>query len=82
MAYVKTIPILKDLAMNGEAEWDIYAKMCDKLSWIKKEPQEYGTQFDYYGANGVFSLYTIDNIEAVNKRRARIGMPPTAVPDY
>jgi len=78
MTYVKTLNVLKDLCMQGEAEWDIYAKMADKLSVIKKEPQYYGTQFQI-DSHGVHSLYKIDDIEEVNKRRARIGMAPTAI---
>ncbi len=81
MAYIKTLVILKDLCMKGEAEWDIFAKMSDKLSVIKNVPQEYGTQY-VNGPHGALSLYKIDDIEEVNKRRVRIGMSPTSIPDY
>ncbi|HQU96598.1 MAG TPA: hypothetical protein PLO39_10655, partial [Saprospiraceae bacterium] len=73
-------PILKNLAMEGEAEWDIYAKMADKLSVLKKEPQEYGTQY-LIDSHGVHTLYKIDDINELNMRRAKIGMSPTGIPD-
>ncbi|MGB3079888.1 MAG: OmpA family protein [Saprospiraceae bacterium] len=80
MAYVRTLVILKDLCIKGEAEWDIFAKMSDKLSVKRNVTQEYGTQFSH-GPHGEITLYKIDNIDEVNKRRARIGMSPTAIPD-
>ncbi len=80
MTYVNTLPILKNLAMEGEAEWDIYAKMADKLSVLKKEPQEYGTQY-LIDSHGVHTLYKIDDINELNMRRAKIGMSPTGIPD-
>lgn len=80
MVYVNTLPVLNKLAMEGEAEWDIYAKMADKLSVLKKEPQEYGTQY-LIDSHGAHTLYKIDDIKEVNIRRAKIGMSPTAIPD-
>ncbi len=62
--------------MEGEAEWDVYAMMSDKLCIIKDIPQEYGTQY-VRSPNGQALLYKIDDIEKVNYRRMRIGLLPT-----
>ncbi|MEO6132532.1 MAG: OmpA family protein, partial [Saprospiraceae bacterium] len=79
LVYQKYIPILKALCMEGEAEWDIFAHMTDKLHWEKHEPQEYGTQYTtgLDGGNDVI-LYLVDDLEKVNLRRKKIGMGPIA----
>jgi len=80
-ALIKYLPVIKDICMKGEGEWDLFALMTDKLHCIKNELQEYGTQYTI-GPHGEFALYKIDNIEAVNKRRVRIGMSPTGNIEY
>lgn len=80
LTFERYIPVVKNLCTEGEAEWDIFAKMIDKLSIIKDEPQTYGTQYDR-DENGRTTLYKIDDIEKVNYRRMRIGMGATAVPE-
>lgn len=80
IAYKKYIPVVKSLCMEGEAEWDVFAKMTDKLCITKGEPQVYGTQYDR-DANGRTILYKIDDIDQVNYRRMRIGLGATMVPE-
>ena len=63
--------------MEGEAEWDVFAMMTDKLHVVKKEFQEYGTQYNIL-ENGQVELYKVDDINEVNMRRKKIGMGPTA----
>jgi outer membrane protein OmpA-like peptidoglycan-associated protein len=75
--YKKYIPILKARCMEGEAEWDLFAMMTDKLHVVKKEPQEYGTQYTLTDDGG-HELYQVDDITQVNIRRKKIGMGPTA----
>ena len=77
LLYEKYIPIIKTKCMEGEAEWDVFAMMTDKLHVVKKEPQEYGTQYSIL-ENGQIELYKVDDINDVNKRRKKIGMGPTA----
>jgi outer membrane protein OmpA-like peptidoglycan-associated protein len=72
------IPVVKDLCMEGEAEWNMFAMMTDKLCILKHVPQVYGTQCD---GNGRPILYKIDDIEKVNWRRMRIGLAATTVPE-
>ena len=75
--YEKYIPIIKARCMDGEAEWDVFAMMTDKLHVVKKEPQEYGTQYTLLDDGG-HELYQVDDITQVNIRRKKIGMGPTA----
>ncbi len=80
LTFERYIPIIKNRCMEGEAEWDMYAMMTDKLCIIKNEPQVYGTQY-VRDTKGQPILYKIDDIEKVNYRRMRIGLAPTAVPE-
>ncbi len=80
LTFERYIPIIKNRCMEGEAEWDVYAMMTDKLCIIKDIPQEYGTQY-VRSPNGQSLLYKIDNIEKVNYRRMRIGLSATMVPE-
>lgn len=80
IAYKKNIPVVKNLCMEGEAEWDVFAKMTDKLCVTRGEPQVYGTQYDK-DLNGRITLYKIDDIDKVNYRRMRIGLGATTVPE-
>ncbi len=80
IVYKKYIPVVKDLCLEGEAEWDVFAKMTDKLCVTIGEPQIYGTQYDK-DPNGRITLYKIDDIEKVNYRRMRIGLGATVEPE-
>jgi len=80
LTYEKYIPVVKSLCMEGEAEWDVFAKMTDKLCFNRGEPQVYGTQYVRDDA-GWSVLYRIDDIEKVNYRRRRIGLGATTMPE-
>ncbi len=80
LTFEQYIPVVKNLCMAGEAEWDVFAKMTDKLCTIKDIPQVYGTQYDK-DSNGRITLYKIDDIEMVNYRRMRIGLGATMLPE-
>lgn len=78
LVYEKYLPVINDLCTEGEAEWDIFAKMTDKLCITRQMPQVYGTQY-VRNATGQPVLYKIDDIEQVNYRRMRIGLGATGV---
>lgn len=80
LTFERYIPVVKNRCMEGEAEWDVFAKMTDKLCIIKNELQVYGTQYDR-SSSGQLILYKIDDIDKVNYRRMRIGLAPTTVPE-
>ena len=71
------IPVIEANCLLGEAEWDIYALMTDKLQLVRGKPQLYGTQKVFVDdTRSRTRLYEVDNLEAVNERRKRIGMVP------
>jgi hypothetical protein len=80
LTFEKYLPIIKNLCIIGEAEWDVFAKMTDKLCVARGEPQVYGTQYDR-DSSGRITLFKVDDIESVNYRRMRIGLGPTVKPD-
>jgi outer membrane protein OmpA-like peptidoglycan-associated protein len=70
----KLLPILESNCLQGEAEWDMYATLFDKLQLVRDRPQEYGTQSIL--EHGQKRLYKYDSLDAVNARRKKIGMIP------
>lgn len=80
LTFERYIPIIKNRCMEGEAEWDVFARMTDKQCIIKDLPQEYGTQYTRE-TNGQLILYRIDDIDKVNYRRMRIGLSATTMPE-
>lgn len=70
------LPVIKENCLAGEAEWDVYAMMFDKLKWIQQLPQHYGMQSIFTDAEKTqLKLYKIDSLDAVNARRRSIGLP-------
>jgi hypothetical protein len=71
------LPVIESNCLQGEAEWDLYALCIDRLQLIRGKPQSYGTQRIFVDELRTRTrLYDIDNLEAVNERRKRIGMIP------
>ena len=69
------LPVIKENCLTGDAEWDIYATMFDKLKLIKDQPQFYGTQYVYVDPEKTKLIYyKLDSLDAVNARRRSIGM--------
>lgn len=73
----KYIPEVEANCLVGEAEWDLFALMTDKLQLARGEPQYYGTQKEFVDKNRTqMRLYPVDDLTAVNARRKKIGMAP------
>jgi outer membrane protein OmpA-like peptidoglycan-associated protein len=71
----KYLPILKSHCLEGEAEWDVYANMFDKLQLFRNEPQHYGMQWVYVDPEHTqLTYYKLDSLDAVNARRRSIGL--------
>ena len=69
------LPVIKENCLTGDAEWDIYATMLDKLKLIQDLPQYYGTQYVYLDPEQTkLTYYKLDSLDAVNARRRSIGM--------
>ena len=71
----KYLPVVEEYCLQGEAEWEHYAIIFDKLQVLKGQPQQYGTQYTAKD-NRITGLYKVDDIEKVNIRRRRIGLSP------
>ena len=71
----KYLPVVEGYCLQGEAEWEFYAIMYDKLQVLKDQPQHYGTQYTTKNKQ-ITGLYKVDDIEKVNIRRRRIGLSP------
>jgi hypothetical protein len=82
MMMEKYLPIIKENCLAGEAEWDVYAMMFDKLKWIHQLPQHYGMQSIFIDAEKTqLQLYKLDSLDAVNARRRSIGLTPIDDPN-
>lgn len=73
-ALLKTyLPLLKARCMEGEAEWNYYAMMYDRLQTLQDLPQRYGTQFRVIGDRQ--ELFPLEDAGRVNLWRSEIGLP-------
>ena len=67
------LPLLKARCMEGEAPWQYYAMMYDRLQIIQGLPQRYGTQFRV--TDDGQELFPLEDAEQVDIWRDEIGMP-------
>lgn len=67
---LKYFPLIEKAVDNGDLSQEQWALMKDRILMDKGEPQIYGTQFK--GGK----LYDLADPEAVNQRRAEIGLEP------
>jgi hypothetical protein len=72
------LPVIENLCLEGECEWNVYALMADKVAVLNGEEQQYGTQY-VYDDKGRLKMYRISSIDEVNARRRRIGLPPVTL---
>jgi hypothetical protein len=78
----KYLPVLEARCIEGEAEWFPYATMLDKYRMSQGLPQWYGMQYKAIDEEHTkFKLHELDNLDAVNERRRKIGMGPIVNPD-
>jgi len=66
----KYIPLLGQLAEQGDLDWSIIALMKDRALMYEGKPQVYGTQI----SNG--QLYELEDPAYVDQRRAEVGLGP------
>ena len=69
-------PLLKKAAENGDLKSSQIAMMEDRLLMHEGEPQRYGTQVRMESGKDYYELYTLENAESVDERRASIGLGP------
>lgn len=73
---LKYLPMIRQTCEKGEAEWDFYAHVYDKVCCAQKKPQLYGTQLEYDAKTNSLHFYPIEDEANVNKRREAFGMMP------
>jgi hypothetical protein len=71
------LPLLLEAARRGEATPAQVAYLEDRIAFFERRPQRFGTQFDW-DEHGMMSPWTLDDPEAVDARRAAVGLPPLA----
>jgi hypothetical protein len=69
------LPIIESYCLEGEAEWETYALVYDRLQLRRGLPQKYGTQYVFEGpGRSNAKLYKYDDLQAMNARRMRLGL--------
>ncbi|XER07966.1 hypothetical protein SRRS_35590 [Sporomusa rhizae] len=51
------------------------AYLSDRISFFRRKPQKYGTQFDY-GLNGKFGVWWLEMPQNIDALRVNAGLPP------
>lgn len=71
------LPLLRRSAERDEADPAHGAHLEDRIAFFENRPQRYGTQFDWDN-DGELVPWPIEDPEAVDERRAEVGLPPLA----
>lgn len=72
----KYIPMIETACKEGEARWESYALMYDRIQTRNGKPQRYGSQVRYDPEKNINEPFEIEDPEYVNKRRAEVGLGP------
>lgn len=72
------LPLLQRAVVNGEVSEQNFAYLLDRVRMNEGKPQVYGTQFTFT-PDGKPVTYPIEDVEHVDARRERIGLPPMKV---
>ncbi len=73
----RALQLMEVAVANGEANPAKLAYLTDRVLVSQKKPQRYGTQFGV-DSDGVHRPYRIEPGEAIDLRRAKVGLPPLA----
>lgn len=73
----RCLVLLSQAATEGQAPWWQVAYLVDHIRTLGGAPQVYGTQFDW-DADGQMSPLPIEDPEAVDELRRRMGLEPLA----
>lgn len=68
------LAVVEEAAERGEASRRAVALLTDRVLIRQGQPQRYGTQFKI--ADGELEFHPIEAPEAVDERRAEVGLPP------
>ncbi|UXX77958.1 hypothetical protein N7E81_11350 [Reichenbachiella carrageenanivorans] len=70
----KYYPLLEASAKRGESSLSQMATMKDRILVNKKQPQRYGTQWNYVEDKPV--LFPLEDVNSVNENRITVGLAP------
>lgn len=73
-----TLPQLEQRCLEGEAEWEWYAILYDRLQVTKGKPQRYGTQYRQT-KTGEYERFPLEDPTQVNVWRTEIGLNPISL---
>jgi hypothetical protein len=71
----RMLPLVKAAVATGDAPRWHAATLEDGIAFYEGRPQRYGTMLDW-DAEGVLRPWTIEDADAVDERRAAVGLPP------
>jgi tetratricopeptide (TPR) repeat protein len=71
------LPIIEALCKKGEASWESYAMMYDRIQMREDKPQKYGTQVKM-NETGKYELHTLLDKSKVEAWRKEAGLKPLA----
>ena len=72
------LPLVRDAALTGEAAGESYALLQDRVLMSEGKRQLYGSQVRRNEATGGWYVWPIEDEEALDERRAALGMLPLA----
>lgn len=70
------LPLLQDAVARGDASPRDLAYLMDRVLMHRGQPQIYGTQ--YLVSEGILTLWTVQDPDGLDKRRAALGLKPEA----
>jgi len=71
----KYLRMIEKAVAENEAEPQHAAYLHDRICFFERQPQRYGTQSDW-NADGAMEVWTLEDAEKVNERRAAVGLSP------
>jgi hypothetical protein len=72
----KYLPLLESLCKKGEAQWQQYALMYDRIQTDLGKPQRYGSQVTYNSKSAKYELLLLESPSNVDEWRENFGMQP------
>lgn len=72
----KYLPVIESFCKNGEARWQDYALMYDRIQVSIGKTQRYGSQVHYNNQTERYELLPLENPDKVDEWRKAIGLQP------
>lgn len=72
----KYLPVIQSLCAAGEARWEDYALMYDRVQTSLGKPQRYGSQVFYNAKSQRYEIFPLENPGKVDEWRKEAGLQP------